>query len=113
MIRNSLLFILLIAVGIIFYSLFVNFTGNDGLQKTAKYYAEKENIEQVNAANLVTAVVVTYRGLDTLGEVTILFLTAAIIGFFLKTKQTSENKENRTNSEILETASPVFRTFVN
>ena len=32
---------------------------------------------------IVAAIVVTYRGLDTLGEVTVLFLTAAIVGLVL------------------------------
>ncbi len=36
-----------------------------------------EGPEALGAANLVTAVVVTYRGLDTLGEVTVLFAAAA------------------------------------
>ncbi|MBS3806949.1 MAG: Na(+)/H(+) antiporter subunit B [Bacteroidales bacterium] len=83
------------------------------LNEVATRYAEK-GPEEVGAANLVTAVIVTYRGLDTLGEVTILFLTASIIGFFLKTKkediQTPVNI--RKTSEILETASKIITPMI-
>lgn len=88
------------------YPLISNFKGNDKLSDLASFYAQKEQVTQVNSANLVTAVVVTYRGLDTLGEVTILFLTAAIISFFLK-KQ-SDYRELRKNSEIFTTAATVL-----
>ena len=40
--------------------------------KIGGYYTENGR-EETGAANMVTAVVVNYRGLDTLGEVTVLF----------------------------------------
>jgi multicomponent Na+:H+ antiporter subunit B len=40
--------------------------------------------EELGAQNVVTAVIVTYRGLDTLGEVTVLFIATAGIGFLLR-----------------------------
>ncbi len=104
--KNTFLVILIAAFGFMLYPLVSNFTGNEQLSTLASFYAQQENIEKVNSANIVTAVVVTYRGLDTLGEVTILFLTAAIIAFFLK-KQ-SDSRNTRTNSEIFQTASKVL-----
>lgn len=109
MIKKLFVIVILVGLGFIFYTLFQNFDGSPRLNKTAAYYA-KNGPSEVGAANLVTAVVVTYRGLDTLGEVTILFLTAAIIGFFLKVNINDEKKkrEIRKTSEILETASKVL-----
>ncbi len=104
--RNLFIFIIILAMGIMFYPLVSSFSGNEKLSDLAAFYAQKENVEKINSANLVTAVVVTYRGLDTLGEVTILFLTAAIISFFLK-KQ-SESRTLRRNSEIFKTAAKVL-----
>jgi len=104
--RNIFIIIIIAAFGIMLYPLFESFSGNEQLSDLGSYYAQSENITKVNSANLVTAVVVTYRGLDTLGEVTILFLTAAIISFFLK-KQ-SDKRELRENSEIFVTASKVL-----
>lgn len=104
--KNIFKFLIVVAFAIMVYPLVKSFHGNEQLSDLAKYYAQKEQITQVNSANLVTAVVVTYRGLDTLGEVTILFLTAAIISFFLK-KQ-SDFRKLRKNSEILKTAATVL-----
>jgi multicomponent Na+:H+ antiporter subunit B len=96
----------MVAFGFIIFDVYENFSGNDQLSQTAAYYAQPQNIEKVNAPNLVTAIVVTYRGLDTLGEVTVLFLTAAIIAFFIK-KQ-SYTRKLRINSEIFKTAASVL-----
>lgn len=105
--RNIFILFVVIALGLMFFPLIENFKGNDKLSDLASFYAQKENVEKVNSANLVTAVVVTYRGFDTLGEVTILFLTAAIIAFFLK-PETIVQRELKANSEIFKTASKLI-----
>ena len=69
------------------------------LGSTAEKYAN-DGVEELGAANLVTSVVVTYRGLDTLGEVTVLFITTAGIGFLL-TKRSQVAGRKRKASEIL------------
>lgn len=104
--KKLLVFFIIIAAGTMLYPLYSTFDGNDGLSDLAQYYAATENVQRVNSQNLVTAVVVTYRGLDTLGEVTILFLTAAIIAFFLKKE--SETRTLRKNSEILKTSAKLL-----
>ena len=38
---------------------------------------------QVGAANIVTSVVLAYRGLDTLGELSILFAAASVVGLLM------------------------------
>lgn len=53
------------------------------LSPVAESYAS-EGPEELGAANLVTAVIVTYRGLDTLGEVTVLFIATGGVGFLLR-----------------------------
>ena len=112
MLKKGLILIILVAFSAIFFSLISSFNGNTELSKLSSYYANNEPAE-VGAANLVTAIVVTYRGLDTLGEVLILFLTAAIIGFFLKlTKEEKDEnsriKTLRSTSEILQTATKIL-----
>ena len=112
MFKKGLILIILVAFSVIFINLILSFNGNTELSKLGSYYANNEPTE-VGAANIVTAIVVTYRGFDTLGEVVILFLTAAIIGFFLKLskeeKDENTRKENlRETSEILQTASKIL-----
>lgn len=112
MIRNFFIILIIAGLASVFASLFWSFGANDTLTPLATHYADYGAIE-VGAPNLVTAVVVTYRGLDTLGEVTILFLVAAIISFFLKTEKNAEdNKPLRESSEIILTASKLLMPVV-
>ena len=82
MIRRFSVFLLLLCLAAIFVELLLAYTVNGELNTSARYYAE-HTASDLGAANIVTAIIVTYRGLDTLGEVTVLFLTAAIIGLVL------------------------------
>jgi multicomponent Na+:H+ antiporter subunit B len=103
MVRKLFAFIFLGGFGIILYNLFDVFAIKSGLGEVSAYYAQ--NATELGAANLVTAVVVTYRGLDTLGEVTILFVTAAIISFFLRSDSESSDRKVRETSILLQSAS--------
>jgi multicomponent Na+:H+ antiporter subunit B len=108
MVKNAFIFVLLLGFVFLFFNLFADFKGNTELNKLAGHYANAGD-EEVGAANLVTAVIVTYRGLDTLGEVTILFLSAAIVSFLLKIEtSTRDDRKLRATSEILDTASKVL-----
>ncbi len=108
MLRNSFIIIAVAVFGWFLYSTFANYQTQTELNKTASYYNTNEAAE-VGAANVVTAIVVTYRGLDTLGEVTVLFLTTLIIGFILKkTPNNSVKNQYNPSSEILVTASKIL-----
>jgi len=61
--------------------------------KVGEYYIDKGR-EETGAANIVTSVVVNYRGFDTLGEVTILFLVSNWIGSCFVELQGKRKKEN-------------------
>ena len=82
MIKRAIALLLTLAVGALFASLLVGYVPDSELNQTARYYAER-TAEDIGAANIVTAIIVTYRGLDTLGEVTVLFISAAIVGLVL------------------------------
>lgn len=82
MIKRFSVLLLLLGLGAIFFNLMSTYAPDTELNQSARYYAE-HTAEDLGAANIVTAIIVTYRGLDTLGEVTVLFLTAAIVGLVL------------------------------
>jgi multicomponent Na+:H+ antiporter subunit B len=82
MIKRFVALLLLFGIGGLFASLLVGYTPDTELNQTARYYAD-HTAEDIGAANIVTAIIVTYRGLDTLGEVTVLFLSASIVGLVL------------------------------
>jgi multicomponent Na+:H+ antiporter subunit B len=81
-VRTFIPFVLLGLLGVAFWTLAAGYTPDAELNRTAAYYAANTATE-TGAQNVVTAIIVTYRGLDTLGEVTVLFLTAAIVALVL------------------------------
>lgn len=105
MIKRLLIIISIIGIGILFYDMVAEFHGAESLNSLAERYVSKGPSE-LGAANLVTAVVVTYRGLDTLGEVTVLFIAATGVGLMLKRREHhGELPEKRKASELVRTGS--------
>jgi multicomponent Na+:H+ antiporter subunit B len=95
MIKRAIALLLLAAVGTLFASLLVGYSPDEQLNLTGRYYAERTAAD-IGAANIVTAIIVTYRGLDTLGEVTVLFISAAIVGLVLAQGRVSSNLPTNT-----------------
>jgi multicomponent Na+:H+ antiporter subunit B len=106
MIRRFAVFLLLLALGSIFAELLLGYVADSELNLTARYYAQ-HTAQDLGAMNIVTAIVVTYRGLDTLGEVTVLFLTATIIGMVLSQgqKHRALQRQLPASGELLTTGS--------
>ena len=65
MIRKFFILIVIAGFAVIFASLYGNFGTSETLSPLAEHYANY-GAEEVGAPNLVTSVVVTYRGFDTL-----------------------------------------------
>jgi len=103
MYKKLFVLLLLVVLGWSFFTLLQTHQERQSLNPLSKHYVEK-GPDEVGAPNLVTAIVVTYRGFDTLGEVTILFVSAAIVGLFLKTENHRLKYKIRSTSEILHTA---------
>jgi multicomponent Na+:H+ antiporter subunit B len=70
--------------------------------RVKKYYIDN-GIKDTGATNIVTSVVVNYRGFDTLGEVTVLFLAAIGLSAVLYQAEKRQKKEGRKSSLILYT----------
>jgi multicomponent Na+:H+ antiporter subunit B len=125
MIKRIFIFLMLALMAMIFFNLASNYTENTELSRLGHYYADK-GPEELGAPNLVTAVVVTYRGLDTLGEVTVLFISAAGVGLLLRRTRRKEDDEDlelgdraeetagihKPASEIVETATELLLPMV-
>jgi len=113
MVKKFIILLLLAGMVMIFVDLFQSYQSSGTLSQSGEYYA-KNAAKEVGAANLVTSIVVTYRGLDTLGEVSILFLTAAIISFVFKFREEEldEEREVRSTSEILYSATQVLTPII-
>ncbi|HPN41595.1 MAG TPA: MnhB domain-containing protein [Candidatus Cloacimonadota bacterium] len=92
MIKYLLVFVAVLGIGWILWQLGVEFQTAQELNPLAAEYV-RGSTSDLNMPNAVTAVVVSYRGLDTLGEVTVLFLATAGIGFLLKRRKRSAGLE--------------------
>jgi multicomponent Na+:H+ antiporter subunit B len=73
----------------------VPLTAPSDISEIGRHFVEF-GVAENRGANIVTSVVVNYRGLDTLGEVSVLFLSVAGAGFVLR----------RRNGLILQTPEP-------
>ena len=104
----SVIILAIITLGLILTFSQIPF-GKDKID-VANYYIKK-GIEETGAVNIVTSVVLNYRGFDTLGEVTVLFIAAIGLGAVLfverKVKKATSKSEDRSKraSLILRTGS--------
>jgi len=113
MLKRLFTLLTLALVALVFSNLAMNYSEHTQLSRLAQHYAS-EGPGELGAANLVTSVVVTYRGLDTLGEVTVLFISAAGVGLLLRRRQQRETGESpRTPaSELVQTAAQLLMPMV-
>jgi multicomponent Na+:H+ antiporter subunit B len=72
-------------------------------QSRVRGYYVTNGVGQTGATNIVTSVVVNYRGFDTLGEVTVLFLAAIGLSAVLYREEKKQRKAGRKSSLILYT----------
>ena len=96
----SFILIAIIAAGIFFSLEEMPFGATKS--RVREYYLDN-GIKQTGATNIVTSVVVNYRGFDTLGEVTVLFLASIGLSAVLYRKKEEKRKKRRKSSLILYT----------
>lgn len=112
MIKRFIIVLALAAIAVGLYPLAWGVEDAEILTQTAKEYVEN-GAADLGAANLVTSVVVSYRGLDTLGEITVLFAATAGVTMLFgarkpKRKSTSGDDSRRTGSELLQTGAAIL-----
>jgi multicomponent Na+:H+ antiporter subunit B len=111
MIKRLLSIVVMVLLCIILLPLLEGIKDSDQLTPLAEYYLNN-GPHDLNAPNLVTAVVVSYRGLDTLGEVTVLFAASAgimlVFGGALGKKKENEEEKHQGPSELLKSAAALL-----
>ena len=113
MIKRVLIFVLLGGTAFMLLPLVLHTGAGNELNSVAAHYVTRGPAE-VGAQNIVTAVIVTYRGLDTLGEVLVLFLATTGVGFVLRSVGRKKKKaEIKTGpSEILTTGRRILLPLI-
>ncbi len=108
--KLAILLLILISGSILLFAFSGIPFGKDKMY-AGKYYIEN-GLKKTGAQNLVTSVVVDFRGFDTLGEVTVLFLAAtgvgALMSYYKKEKDKSEFQEEKEASFILRVSTPLL-----
>ena len=89
--------------------------GTDFISGVKNFYLEKSP-ENLKVANVVTSIVVNFRGFDTLGEVTVLFLASTALGSILYRRRSHHSGLNpkRTAEEastLIQTGAKVIFPF--
>jgi multicomponent Na+:H+ antiporter subunit B len=112
MIKRVISLIVVLLMGYILYQLYANWQPNAALSGVARDYVQREP-QELGAVNVVTAIVVTYRGLDTLGEVSVLFLAATGVAVLLRRREKKlARRDYRAASEILTTGAALLTPFI-
>jgi multicomponent Na+:H+ antiporter subunit B len=106
MVKKALTFLLLGGFGTILYKFMMGFTEKVALPAVSNHYVTQGPTE-LGASNIVTSVVVTYRGLDTLGEVTILFAASAVVALLMKLNG-EKSGARKDGSELLKTGAELL-----
>jgi multicomponent Na+:H+ antiporter subunit B len=96
----SIVLLAIVMVGIIYCLEEIPFGKSQSLVR--QYYIDN-GVKETGATNIVTSVVINYRGFDTLGEVTVLFLAAIGLSAVLFQEEKRQRKEGRRSSLILYT----------
>jgi len=73
--RKVIAVLLLGIVGYYIFSSFLEIPFGENRATIGDYYLEN-SVEQTGSVNTITSIIVSYRGFDTLGEVTVLFLAS-------------------------------------
>jgi multicomponent Na+:H+ antiporter subunit B len=114
MIRRLFAVVAIASFGVVFASLAIGYTEQQSLRPLAESYVRLVP-QSLGAPNVITGILLTYRGFDTLGEVAVLFMVAASIGLVLGTERSqrtvsSEDRpdEARPSSEIVRTGAEIL-----
>lgn len=103
--------------GIIFARLIGDYSERQNVSALAEHYLTTVP-QELGAPNVVTGILITFRGFDTLGEVAVLFMVAASVGILLASKPDagqSEQKaepEPRRPSELVENGAEVILPMI-
>jgi multicomponent Na+:H+ antiporter subunit B len=102
----AIILLIIMAVGISLSLEKIPF-GSPVTKVVGRHYVD-EGVEETGAANIVTSVVVNYRGFDTLGEITVLFIASIGLGAVLTANVKEKPGKTQSASLVLSTGCRVI-----
>lgn len=115
MTRRILSLVAVALFALVFLRIAASYTEQTALRPLADFFVTQGPLE-LGAPNVVTGILLGYRGFDTLGEVAVLFMVAAAVGLLLKPDTSAQHEAaGPPPSEIVRTGTkillPVIFTF--
>ena len=80
--RRPFIIFAVVLFALLFAGIAVDYTERQSLRPLAASYVKRVP-QELGAPNVITGILLTYRGFDTLGEVAVLFMVAAGVGLVL------------------------------
>ncbi len=114
MIKRFVVFLIIAVIGYFLVDVVSQIPFGENRDNVGDYYLDKTPTE-LKVANTVTAIVVNYRGFDTLGEVTVLFLAATGLASIMYRRRKKGEKQIRAklpSSRIVQIGSQVLFPIV-
>jgi len=101
-------------LGLVFASVAIGYTEQHSLRSLAEGYVRLVP-QELGAPNVITGILLTYRGFDTLGEVAVLFMVAASVGLVVggerlqrEESRDDGSEEARQSSEIIQSGAQIL-----
>lgn len=117
MMRRVAVLVAIALVALIFADLVRSYAEQDSLRPLAEAFVTRVPRE-LGAPNVVTGILLTFRGFDTLGEVAVLFMVAAGVGLVLggaekgATTGESPREERRAASELVRNGADILLPLI-
>lgn len=89
-----------------------NIHTGEGENETVGGKYNSDSLNDTGSTNVVTGIVVNYRGFDTLGEVTVLFIAATGVGGILYTSKKNRHISKVESSLIVKTGARLLFPFI-
>src|SRR5271166_4749254 len=80
--RRPFIILAVTLFAVLFASIAIDYTERHSLRPLAENYVKRVP-QELGAPNIITGILLTYRGFDTLGEVAVLFMVASGVGLVL------------------------------
>lgn len=114
--RRGFVILAIALLGLLFAGIAVEYVAREALPPLAESYVRKGPLE-LGAPNVITGILLTFRGFDTLGEVAVLFMVAAGVGLVLGGRKRDDaapaTADDRTpSSELVQNGADVLLPLI-
>jgi len=112
--RRAFILLAVALFAILFAGIAIEYTERQSLPPLAASYIKLVS-QELGAPNIITGILLSYRGFDTLGEVAVLFMVAAGVGLVLGERgprRAAEPKARTASTEIVQTGTAILLPLI-